>query len=91
VPNKDQAIGVLIFLVCVAVVTGYATKVLFSQHIIPVLVPLLTLLPIGAWISWTIATTPQSKLLEEIKDENNKEEGNRTYGLRRAEETTIED
>lgn len=72
-PNKDQAIGALIFLVCVVAAIGYATTLLFPQYMlggleprtvqlwivaIPVLVAFLALLSIGAWIGWTMVTTP---------------------------------
>jgi len=84
VPNKDQAIGVLIFLVCVVVAFGYAATLFFPQHMlgwleprtvqlwivaIPVFVGFLALLSVGAWIGWTMATTPPPKPLEEIESE----------------------
>ena len=82
-PNKDQAIGVLIFLACVAVAIGYATTLFFPQHVlawleprtvqlwivvIPVLVAFLALLSIGAWIGWTMATTPPPRPLAESEE-----------------------
>jgi len=82
VPNKDQAIGVLILLVCVFVAIGYATTLFFPQRVlgwlepqtvqlwivaIPVLVAFLALLSIGAWVGWTMATTPTPKPLEETE------------------------
>ena len=83
-PNKDQAIGGLIFLVCVVVAIGYAITLFFPQHVlgwleprtvqlwiiaIPVLVAFLALLSVGAWIGWTMATTLPPKPLEEIQEE----------------------
>jgi len=84
VPNKDQSIGGLICLVCVVVAIGYAATLFFPQHIlgwleprtvqlwivaIPVLVAFLALLSIGAWIGWTMATTPPPKPIEEFQSE----------------------
>ena len=88
-PNKDRAIGGLIFLICVVVAIGYAAALFFPQHVlgwieprtvqlwiiaIPVLVAFLALLSIGAWIGWTMATTPPPKPIEEIEAEENPEE-----------------
>ncbi len=87
-PNKDQAIGGLIFLVCIVVAIGYAATLLFPQHVlgwldsrtvqlwtvaIPVLVAFLALLSIGAWIGWTMATTPPPKPIEGIQSEEKAE------------------
>jgi len=84
VSNRDQAIGGLIFLVCVVVAIGYAVTLFFPQHVlgwlephtvqlwvvaIPVFVAFLALLSVGAWIGWTMATTPPPKPLEEIQEE----------------------
>jgi len=38
---------------------------------IPVLVAFLAILAIGAWIGWTMATTPPPKPLEEIETQGN--------------------
>ena len=88
-PNKDQSIGVLIFLACVAFAIGYVTTLFFPQHVlgwlephtvqlwivaVPVLAALLALLSIGAWIGWTMATTPPPKPLEEIEADKKPEE-----------------
>jgi hypothetical protein len=84
VPNKDQTIGVLIFLVCVVVAIGYAATLFFPQHVlgwleprtaqlwivaVPVLIAFLALLSVGAWIGWTMATTPPPKPIEKIQTE----------------------
>ena len=87
-PNKDQAIGGLIFLVCIVVAIGYAATLLFPQHVlgwleprtvqlwivaIPVLAAFVALLSVGAWIGWTMATTPPPKPIEEIPSEEKAE------------------
>ena len=41
---------------------------------IPVLIAFLVVLFIGAWIGWTMATTPPPKPLEEIEAEEKEEE-----------------
>jgi len=41
---------------------------------IPVLIALVAVLAIGAWIGWTMATTPPPKPIEEIEAEEKKEE-----------------
>jgi hypothetical protein len=95
--SKDQAIGGLIFLVCVIIIIGYIVA-LFAPGIvadilnpllgrtpsiegirfwlaeIPVLVAVVAVLGIGAWIGWTMATTPPPKPIEEIEAEEKKEE-----------------
>ncbi len=87
--SKDQAIGGLIFLVCVILIIGYIIGLLFSPIIfgniaqkdiqfwlvaIPVLIAFVAVLGIGAWIGWTMATTPPPKPIEEIEAEEKKEE-----------------
>jgi len=95
--SKDQAIGGLIFIVCLVVIIGYIVA-LFAPWIaadilkpllgrapsqeriqfwlaeIPVLVAFVAVLGIGAWIGWTMATTPPPKPIEEIEAEERKEE-----------------
>ena len=83
-PNKDQVIGGIVFLVCVVIAIGYAATLFFPQYLlgwleprtvqlwivaIPVLVGFLALLSVGAWIGWTMATTPSPKPIEEIEAE----------------------
>jgi hypothetical protein len=41
---------------------------------VPVLIALVAVLGIGAWIGWTMATTPPPKPIEEIEAEEKKEE-----------------
>jgi len=100
--SKDQAIGGLIFIVCVVVIVGYIAALFFPVEIakmigfrtfqtvadegtfryhaiawlvaIPVLIAFVAILGIGAWIGWTMATTPPPKPIEEIEAEEKKEE-----------------
>jgi hypothetical protein len=41
---------------------------------VPVLIALVAVLGIGAWIGWTMATTPPPRPIEEIEAEEKKEE-----------------
>lgn len=75
--GKDQAVGALICTVCIALATTY-TAALFWPTLeairlwliaIPVLVAFIVVLGIGAWIGWTMATTPPPKPIEEIQSE----------------------
>jgi len=75
--SKDQAIGGLICIVCVAIAGSY-TLALFWPSLeairlwlvaIPVFITLIAILGIGAWIGWTMATTPSPKPIEEIQTE----------------------
>jgi len=87
--SKDQAIGGLIFIVCVIVAIGYVIALFFPTYVfsmvepviarlwlvaIPVLIAFLVVLFIGAWIGWTMATTPPPKPIEEIEAEEKAEE-----------------
>lgn len=92
--SKDQAIGGLIFIVCVVIAIGYiAGLFLYDPWIkdwlnlewstggvrywlvaVPVLIAFVAILGIGAWIGWTMATTPPPKPIEEIEAEVTKEE-----------------
>ena len=85
--SKDQAIGWLIFLVCIVVMIGYLVGLLwwggplsgvaweraFYFIAIPVLIAFVLILGIGAWIGWTMATTPPPKPIEELETEEKKE------------------
>jgi uncharacterized membrane protein YedE/YeeE len=80
--SKDQTIGAVICLVCVLVAVFYVVSLFvpgwlsylgvdfeFSQFwliAIPVLIAFIAILAIGAWIGWTMATTPPPKPIEEI-------------------------
>jgi len=93
--SKDQAIGALICLVCVAVAVGYIIAMFAPEYVaglvsnitsataagvrywlvaVPVLVAFVAVLGIGAWIGWTMATTPPPKPIEEIEAEEKAEE-----------------
>jgi len=93
--SKDQAIGALIFIVCLVVAIGYVFAMFFPGYVadwlsgftsaspggvrywlvaVPVLVAFVVVLAIGAWIGWTMATTPPPKPLEEIEAEEKLEE-----------------
>lgn len=81
--SKDQAIGGLICLVCVVVGIFYTLglfywgyyknsgvwNIAFTLVAIPVFVAFIAILAIGAWIGWTMATTPPPKPIEEITGE----------------------
>jgi TRAP-type C4-dicarboxylate transport system permease small subunit len=87
--SKDQAIGWIIFLVCVIVIVGYIVTLFGYEHIIkpylnlgpasdiqfwliaiPVLVAFVAVLAIGAWIGWTMGTTPPPRPIEEMESES---------------------
>lgn len=79
--NKDKALGFLIFLACAVIAILY-TIGLFLPYFegfrfwvvaIPVFVGFVAILGIGAWIGWTMATTPSPKPIEEMASEE--EEG----------------
>ena len=78
--SKDQTIGWLIFLACVVVAIGYLAALAvypalqFWLIAIPVVLAFLLVLGIGAWIGWTMATTPPPKPIEEIEAEEKVEE-----------------
>jgi hypothetical protein len=88
--SKDQAIGWIIFLVCVVVIVGYIvtlfgyeqiiqpyldlgpageTGIIFWLVAIPVLIAFVAVLAIGAWIGWTMGTTPPPRPIEEMESE----------------------
>ncbi len=73
--SKDQSLGALICVVCIAFAIAY-TFALFWPALasirlwlvaIPVLVALLAVLGIGTWIGWTMATTPPPKPIEDFQ------------------------
>ncbi|KPV62798.1 MAG: hypothetical protein AOA66_1197 [Candidatus Bathyarchaeota archaeon BA2] len=92
--SKDQAIGWVIFIVCVVIAIGYVAALFFPKQVgnligltikdpyhaiiwlvaIPVLIAFIAILGIGAWIGWTMATTPPPKPIEEIEAEEALEE-----------------
>jgi type VI protein secretion system component VasK len=85
--SKDQGIGGLIFLVCVIIMIAYTLGLFWLGDplgqtwslalwliAIPVWLAFMLILGIGAWIGWTMATTPPPKPIEEFEIEEKKEE-----------------
>jgi predicted DNA-binding transcriptional regulator len=90
--SKDQAIGGIIFLVCLAVAIFYVITLFYPQWLgvfgvqvteanvqfwiiaVPVFIAFVAIMGIGAWIGWTMATTPPPKPIEEITSEIETEE-----------------
>jgi amino acid transporter len=77
--SKDQAIGIIIFLACLIVGILYTAglfyfgspldwSIQFSLIAIPVFLAFIAILGIGAWIGWTMATTPPPKPIEELTE-----------------------
>ena len=62
--SKDQAIGWIILIVCIIVIIGYPTALYvwpewqFILVAVPVTIAIILVFAIGAWIGWTMATTP---------------------------------
>jgi hypothetical protein len=81
--SKDQGIGGAILAVCAVVAVGYLILVIdpklftfkngndarLDAILILVSVAFIAILAIGAWIGWTMATTPPPKPIEEITTE----------------------
>ena len=80
--SKDQAIGGAILAVCIIVIVGYllitidpgilgldTTATRLDAVVILVSAGFIAVLAIGAWIGWTMATTPPPKPIEEITAE----------------------
>ena len=73
--SKDQGIGGAILAVCVLVIIGYIVLVVaFPKYqldavLVLVSIAFIAVLAIGAWIGWTMATTPPPKPIEEITTE----------------------
>ena len=79
--SKDQAIGGVICLVCVVIGVLYTLglfyfgdpmggwSIEFWLVALPVFIAFIAILGIGAWIGWTMATTPPPKPIEEITSE----------------------
>jgi fatty acid desaturase len=75
--SKDQALGLLIFIACVIIAILYAVGLFlpffegfrFWIVAVPVFIGFVAILAIGAWIGWTMATTPPPKPIEEITSE----------------------
>jgi len=81
--GKDQAIGGIIFTVCLIMGILYTFglfyfgdpfapsgwPIQFWLVAIPVFLAFIAIMAIGAWIGWTMATTPPPKPIEEITSE----------------------
>ncbi len=82
--SKDQAIGGAIFTACLLVAILYLVTLFYPQWLssiatasdvqfwviaVPVFVAFIAIMFIGAWIGWTMATTPPPKPIEEITTE----------------------
>ena len=81
--SKDQGIGGAILAVCVIVAIVYVLLVCLPQQLfglngttvrldavlVLVSIAFIAILAIGAWIGWTMATTPPPKPIEEITAE----------------------
>jgi predicted DNA-binding transcriptional regulator len=85
--SKDQAIGGVIFAVCVLIAIFYVVTLIYPDWMvnlklvsdagtirfllvaIPVFIAFIAVMGIGAWIGWTMATTPPPKPIEEITSE----------------------
>jgi len=75
--SKDQAIGFLIFLTCTAVGILYCFGLFWPAQeafrfwiiAIPVFIGFIAIMAIGAWIGWTMATTPPPKPIQDIEQE----------------------
>jgi predicted DNA-binding transcriptional regulator len=79
--SKDQAIGGLICTVCVVIGVLYTLGLFYFGNpmggwaiefwlvALPVFIAFIAILAIGAWIGWTMATTPPPKPIEEITSE----------------------
>ncbi|MEM1590236.1 MAG: transcriptional regulator [Candidatus Bathyarchaeia archaeon] len=75
--SRDQVVGLTIFAACVIIAVLYAVGLFlptfegfrFWLVAIPVCIGLVVILAIGAWIGWTMATTPPPKPPEEIISE----------------------
>lgn len=85
--SKDQTIGGIIFIVCLIVGILYTVGLFFWPGAaplewtlqfwllaIPVFLAFIAIMCIGAWIGWTMATTPPPKPIEEITSEIEKKE-----------------
>jgi len=79
--SKDQTIGGIIFVICLIVGILYTVGLFYFGEpfkpwpiefwlvAIPVFLAFIAIMGIGAWIGWTMATTPPPKPIEEITSE----------------------
>jgi len=72
-PSKDQGIGAAILIGCLLGIIIYFWLVFFSPWSLLILqltgfIAVGGILGIGAWIGWTMATTPPPKPIEELEE-----------------------
>ena len=79
--SKDQSIGALVLVACLAGILVYGVLVFellpgWSLLVLKLtgFIAILGILGIGAWIGWTMATTPPPKPIEELEKEIETEE-----------------
>jgi len=94
--SKDQTIGAVILIVCVLGIIIYGWLVFFTEWSLLVLqltgfIAILAILGIGAWIGWTMATTPPPKPIEELEEEIEAETSEEKEVEEKAEETPKEE
>ena len=83
--SKDQSIGAVVLVACVAGILIYGCLVFdilpgWSLLVLKLtgFIAILGILGIGAWIGWTMATTPPPKPIEELEKEIETEESAET-------------
>jgi len=103
--SKDQTIGGIILIVCVVIGILYTVGLFylggdpfkwelpFSLIALPVFIAFIAIMGIGAWIGWTMATTPPPKPIEELTSEieEKKEEKAEVKEEAEAAEETVEE
>jgi len=93
--SKDQSIGALILVGCVLGIIIYAWLVFLTEWSLLVLeltgfIAVGGILLIGAWIGWTMATTPPPKPIEELEEEIEAETSEEKESEEKSEETEKE-
>ena len=94
--SKDQTIGALVLVVCVLGIVVYGWLVFLTDYWTLVLqltgfIAVLGILGIGAWIGWTMATTPPPKPIEELEAEIEEEKAEEEKGEEKTEEAKPEE
>lgn len=94
--SKDQTIGALVLVVCVLGIVVYGWLVFLTDYWALVLqltgfIAVLGILGIGAWIGWTMATTPPPKPIEELEAEIEEEKAEEEKGEEKTEEAKPEE
>jgi len=94
--SKDQTIGALVLVVCVLGIIVYGWLVFLTDYWALVLqltgfIAVLGILGIGAWIGWTMATTPPPKPIEELEAEIEEEKAEEEKGEEKPEEAKPEE